>query len=93
MEESVHHLEITECSSDEEMVEIESDQLVDCDEETYHMYLDPIVGAKISPDSVHVPTGSETNLWVGEGPATATFSVRDLKISRIWRFERDLMRF
>ncbi len=37
---------ITECSSDEEMEEIESDQLVDCDEET-----EDIMSYVFGPDS------------------------------------------
>ena len=35
VEEDIHNLEITEeCSSDEEMVETDTDELVECDEET-----------------------------------------------------------
>ncbi len=58
VEENVHHLEVTEWSSDEET---DTDQLVEWMKKqkiSCHLYLDPIVGAKMSSDSVHEPTGS-----------------------------------
>ena len=70
-------MEVTEeCSSDEDMVEMDTDDLVECDEETEEIMTSVFGQVSESGLSVDIPTGSYT--WL------CHFQLYSIQLSRLF---------